>query len=610
MNNVELKVNVINQLKLFKQSTFKDRLCFLDEDIQNAQRAKATEIRVTNNQYDGGSLIIENNGKILDNPQSLFSIAESGWDNDVMETENPFGMGFFSNITVSDKIEIYSGNKYILFDVNKMIKNNDPNLEVQETNDYYDGFKLILNNFDFKNIYGFEIEKRLERLGKYIHELDIYYDGILQEKKDLLEMDNEYTFSTTLDDENIKGWIAISSNYTFGSSEIAIFYKGRFVSKLENFPYLRGDIHINDKVLNLTSPDRKDIIKDSKFKDFQKSIKLYIEELAKDSFMYGEDKEIEKYSNAINYYINKKDLVKNTKFSVFKGKEKIEYLKGIAKAKSKNKDIETFKDYNLYLDKEKSSQNESLVDEVIVEEKMVNLIPDAKGIVYYEGGSSYSSGKVEKPEINENELKEKDGELILSDEIVFWIGFNELEQFESKFNIINHYNIKLIVARNKIEEEMLKGLKDEYNTYHISELVESVSFKSTISNTDLKIKERRALMIFEMISRMFGKTHNIFSIGDVMTIKTIEVERAKIKTDIIDEDIVIIKDSLSDKVYVDRSIINLSQMDESLDETLTLKDVQFILMNLDDICDSIQFIVKETEDKIRNKLLKTIAYME
>ena len=44
---VELKVNVINQLKLLRQSTFKDIYCFLDEDVQNAQRAKATEVKVT-----------------------------------------------------------------------------------------------------------------------------------------------------------------------------------------------------------------------------------------------------------------------------------------------------------------------------------------------------------------------------------------------------------------------------------------------------------------------------------------------------------------------------------------------------------------------------------
>lgn len=44
MDKVEVKVNVINQLRLLRQSTFKDILCFLDEDVQNAQRAKAQEI--------------------------------------------------------------------------------------------------------------------------------------------------------------------------------------------------------------------------------------------------------------------------------------------------------------------------------------------------------------------------------------------------------------------------------------------------------------------------------------------------------------------------------------------------------------------------------------
>lgn len=58
---VELKVNVINQLKLLRQSTFKDIYCFLDEDIQNAQRAKATEVRVTVDRWGEGTVTIENN---------------------------------------------------------------------------------------------------------------------------------------------------------------------------------------------------------------------------------------------------------------------------------------------------------------------------------------------------------------------------------------------------------------------------------------------------------------------------------------------------------------------------------------------------------------------
>lgn len=611
MNNVELKVNVINQLKLFKQSTFKDVLCFLDEDIQNAQRAKATEVRITKNRYDDiPSLVIENNGEILEDPQSLFSIAESGWDNDIKQSENPFGMGFFSNITVSNKIEIYSGDKYILFDVDKMIATNNPQLEVQETEEYYEGFKLILNNFDYDNIYPFQIKERLGRLGKYIHELDIYYDDELQEKMNLTEESENYTFNIKIEDEDMQGWIAIYSNYGF-DSEISIYYKGRFVSKLEGYPYLKGDIHINDKVLNLTSPDRKDIIKDDKYKEFKDMIDLYIEQLSNESFQYGEEDEIQQYTNAINRYINKKELVSKTKFSIFDDKDKINYLQGVAKAKKEKKNINTFKDYNCYLDKQKSNQSESIFGEVIVEETMKSKIPEAKGVIFHPSSTSYSDSSIEKPEIKENKLKEKDGILLVNNEdIIFWMGFNEIEEFESKFNIVNHYGIKLIVARNKIEEGMLKGLSQEFNIYHISELRENISFSSTISNTELNSKEKRALMIFEMISRIFEKDHNIFAIGDVMTTKTVEVKGTDIKNQIIDEDVVIIKDSKSDKVYVDRSIIDLSAIDETLDEKLTLKDVQFILMNLDDICEGMEMLLHMMSSKIKDKLILTLAYMK
>lgn len=73
----ELKINALNQLKLLKQSTFKDPLCFLDEDIQNAQRAKAENVKVTTD-YFAKTVTIFNDGAVLDDPQKLFSIAESG----------------------------------------------------------------------------------------------------------------------------------------------------------------------------------------------------------------------------------------------------------------------------------------------------------------------------------------------------------------------------------------------------------------------------------------------------------------------------------------------------------------------------------------------------
>lgn len=613
-NDIQVQVNVINQLKLFKQSTFTDPLCFLDEDIQNAQRAGANIVKITADTYTN-TLTVENNGAVLDNMQALFSIAESNWDDEVMETENPFGIGFFSNVSVCDYIEVISGNKYVKFDVNEMIKTRDCKLKPEDAVEFYDGFKLILNGFDFDTIYDHKIKKRAERLGKYVHELDIYYDGELQEKKDLFEPDGDYPFYTEIDDE-IKGWIALGDDWSF-NSELNIFYKGRFVTKLDNFPYIKGDIHISDKLVNLKAPDRNAIIKDQKYENFIELIQLYIQDLAEDSFINTQIDNMENYCSAINYYADKDKLMKIAKFAVF-SKEDVDYLTAIAIAKSKTTEkIESFKDYKAFLDEKEANQNESFVEEIIVEEPIEYQVPVARGTTYESGGSY--SGTTHTPEIKEEDTEEKEGEIIFnSSETLFWINFNEIITFEYEFNVIKHYGLKLIVARNKIEKEMLKELQKVKKAFHISELNEEISFKSTISNTKLNMKEKRTSMILNMISRMFDSSHNMFAIGDVMTTKTVSIDKAEIIETIVDENVVIIKDSASDKIYVDRSVIDMSKISENLDETITLQDVQFILGNIDEIVESIYLLRPKMKNKdnkcmnsrdIQNKLINILAEM-
>ena len=187
---VELKVNVINQLKLLRQSTFKDIYCFLDEDVQNAQRAKATEVRVTVDRWGEGTVTIENNGNILTNPQALFSIAESDWDEEVRNSENPFGMGFFSNITVSNLINVHSGNTYITFDVEDMISTNNTEIKVEEIEEK----QIVKNN-----------KKKLEDLNSRLDRLnDLYIDGrITKEKYDKEYLDIQSKIKEHKKDNNI-----------------------------------------------------------------------------------------------------------------------------------------------------------------------------------------------------------------------------------------------------------------------------------------------------------------------------------------------------------------------------------------------------------------------
>lgn len=604
--SVELKVNVINQLKLLRQSTFKDIYCFLDEDVQNAQRAKATEVRITVDR-NNNTVIIENNGNILSNPQALFSIAESDWDNEVRNSENPFGMGFFSNITISNLINVHSGNTYITFDVENMISTNNTEIKVEEIDEYYDGFKLILNNFDFNTAYSYKIQERAEILGKYVHDLDVYYNDELIEKKDLTEGDDsEYQFS--VNDKDCQGWIALAENYSWGDN-LNIFYKGRLVSKLEGLPYLKGDLHVNDKTLNLTSPDRKDIIKDEKLNNFKELIRLYVEEYCNSLLTDGVE-DINKYSSCIGYYVNKKNVKNLIKFMTFRSnsEEDIQYLKGVAIARRKNRDIDSFSGYEIYLNQEAAKQNEQVISEIEIVPVLETVPDEAKGRVYHESSYSSKDGYVEVPEIKERDLIEKRGSLIMNEEEpVFYIAFNEVEQYEYKLNIAKHYDLKIIVSRNDVETSILKTMKDSDNVLHISELKEEVLVKGYLSNTELSTKERRAMMIFDMISRILGLDHNVFSIGDLMVTKSVSVEAINVNEEIIESDVVVLKDSLNDKVYVDRSIINKNKLRNDTDEKLDIFDYQFIIANFKEMMKQVSLITEMTTEECENKVLNILG---
>lgn len=603
MDKVELKVNVINQLKLLRQSTFKDILCFLDEDIQNAQRAKATEVRVTLDRSNN-IVTIENNGKILTNPQALFSIAESEWDEEVSKSENPFGMGFFSNITVSNLIKVHTGNKLITFDVENMISTNNTEIVVEKVDEEYDGLKLMLENFDFDTCRSWDIQERVEILGKYIHELDIYYNGDIQEKKNLTTGDDSRFLFSIDDDEDFKGWIALGNNYSYGD-DLNVFYKGRLVSKLENFPYLKGDLHVSDKTLNLTSPDRKDIIKDEKLSDFKTIIKIYVQEYCNQLLLDGED-DIKDYANSISYYSDKKKVKNKIRFMTFKSKNKndMEYLKGVALARRNNDNVDTFSGYELFLKKKDKEQSETVLGEIDIEPILRTEPKEATGRIVHESSSSYHDGYVEEPEIKESDLVEKYGEKIIDNkEPVFFIKFNEVDKYEYKLNVAKHYNLRIIVARNDVEASILQNMKSSDNVHHISELEEKVTIIGNLSNTELTKKEERAMMIFGMISNILGFDHNVFSVGDLMVMKNIKVESLEVEYNVIDTDVVVLKDTYSEKVYVDRSVINQNKLREDSNVELDLSDYKFIMTNFKQIAKQVNLLMKITLEECEEKLL-------
>src|SRR4030042_3698100 len=63
------------------------------EILQNARRAKATEVRITNKD---GFVIVQDNGSGIDDFQKLLDLGGSGWDEKIEAGEEHAGVGLFS----------------------------------------------------------------------------------------------------------------------------------------------------------------------------------------------------------------------------------------------------------------------------------------------------------------------------------------------------------------------------------------------------------------------------------------------------------------------------------------------------------------------------------
>ena len=116
---IQLRVNEKNLVRHLRLA-FTSKTTFLAELMQNARRAGASWIKIFHQDrfgrgVDDGIVIIDNGHGIAD-MQNILSVAESGWDADVMDTETPYGIGFLSALFAAKRVKIESRNQCVEFD--------------------------------------------------------------------------------------------------------------------------------------------------------------------------------------------------------------------------------------------------------------------------------------------------------------------------------------------------------------------------------------------------------------------------------------------------------------------------------------------------------------
>jgi hypothetical protein len=106
MKQVAMKVNQSNLVKSLKFS-FTNKTTVLGELMQNARRAGATSV---NFEFAPETKILRvtDDGCGIDSIETLLTVAESGWDADVVAQEHPFGIGFLSALFACRHITVVS----------------------------------------------------------------------------------------------------------------------------------------------------------------------------------------------------------------------------------------------------------------------------------------------------------------------------------------------------------------------------------------------------------------------------------------------------------------------------------------------------------------------
>lgn len=100
---ISLKTNQSQLIRNLKHAF--TPISMLGELLQNARRAGSHKIEI---KVEDKSIIIDDDGSGIEDLQALIHIAESGWNSELRERENAFGMGVLSTLYFSDRITVHS----------------------------------------------------------------------------------------------------------------------------------------------------------------------------------------------------------------------------------------------------------------------------------------------------------------------------------------------------------------------------------------------------------------------------------------------------------------------------------------------------------------------
>jgi hypothetical protein len=566
--NIEIRVNVINEMKKLRTLTYGDRLSWVEELIQNTQRAGARNVWI---KTERDKFTIEDDGKGLDDPQILFEKSTSGWGEEV-SSQNPFGEGFFSTLMVANKIKVRSIGFEAVFDVRKMFEQNTLDCITIKGSARRSGFVVELT--DLEDEYDvWTVEQRVREVAQFISLMNFYLNGEKLTHKKFTDTDGS-PFAKVIDNEYVVGWLRPfkwGSEDGYGGDGYKVYAQERFVKEIYASG-LKGIVLLKDGMVDLRSPDRKEIIRNEKLQKFTEVMNLEIKEMFKGILQNGGDEDIDKYADFIDRYVPVEEYKPLIKFVYATDNEKFKEI--LEKIKDKA-------DAGEQIDFTQIAEEVEMEEQAIVEElELRNEVPKATETV-----------TIERPEPQVEKVKT--GSELREEKITFYVKKSEVDLFIDKLSLAEYHRLPVIIVRNKLEEKVLEGME---NFLHIKELKERVELSAQLKKVGaIDEVEERALWIFEVISKGLGFSKNIFKIGDMTVYKEIKIGGEEI----VKEAEPALAVARGSEIYIDRGCLKKSRLVASNSKNILNSDRAFIATNMKVIAHELAHVMYNTVDNTK-----------
>ena len=246
-HQIAMKVNQANLLKGLRLS-FTNKTTVLSELMQKARRAGATQVVFDFNETCK-TLTVCDDGYGIESIETLLTVAESGWDADIINQEHPFGLGFLSALYACQHLSVLSKSGGIAVDTEAVLSL-EPVMVYPV--DYWDGVTRI-------TLAGIDLD--IDRLSRALchfaqgFPIPVIFNGEVLDRP--VALDSKLNFAET---ELGQVYVHGLDSPIGAQSEFELFLQGLPIYCSTNYKTARHIIHLDSKQCHARLPDRDKLV--------------------------------------------------------------------------------------------------------------------------------------------------------------------------------------------------------------------------------------------------------------------------------------------------------------------------------------------------------------